>query len=253
MTLRASLARGKMNLHDALEIAVQVASALAAAHETGIVHRDIKPENIMLRPDGYAKVLDFGIAKLAEQTEPAPRAEGPRSAPGQTQSGLVLGTAHYMSPEQALGKTVDARTDIWSFGVVLYEMLADRPPFEGETRSDCIASVHKTEPPPLAFQAPKLPARLEQIVRKALRKDKAQRYQSAEEMLSDLRAVKAALEIQLSAPRQRVKKVALWLGLVALCLIALAGWYFRAHPPPAVRIRRHHKSRRSANNRGAAV
>ena len=234
MTLRASLARGKMNLHDALEIAVQVASALAAAHETGIVHRDIKPENIMLRPDGYAKVLDFGIAKLAEQTEPAPRAEGPRSAPGQTQSGLVLGTAHYMSPEQALGKTVDARTDIWSFGVVLYEMLAGRPPFEGETRSDCIASVRKTEPPPLAFQAPKLPARLEQIVRKALRKDKAQRYQSAEEMLSDLRAVKEALEIQLSAPRKRVKKVALWLGLAALCLIAIAGWYFRAHPPPAV-------------------
>ena len=145
MTLRASLAHGKMNLHDALEIAVQVASALAAAHETGIVHRDIKPENIMLRPDGYVKVLDFGIAKLAEQTEPAPRAEGPRNAPGQTQSGLVLGTAHYMSPEQALGKTVDARTDIWSFGVVLYEMLAGRPPFEGETRSDCIASVHKTE------------------------------------------------------------------------------------------------------------
>src|SRR4029450_11577302 len=190
MTLRASLARGKMNLHDALEIAVQVASALAAAHETGIVHRDIKPENIMLRPDGYAKVLDFGIAKLAEQTEPAPRAEGPRNAPGQTQSGLVLGTAHYMSPEQALGKTVDARTDIWSFGAVLYEVPAGRPPFEGETRSDCIASVRKTEPPPLAFQAPKLPARLEQIVRKALRKDKAQRYQSAEEMLSDLRAVK---------------------------------------------------------------
>ena len=139
-----------------------------------------------------------------------------------------------MSPEQALGKTVDARTDIWSFGVVLYEMLAGRPPFEGETRSDCIASVHKTEPPPLAFQAPKLPARLEQIVRKALRKDKAQRYQSAEEMLSDLRAVKEALEIPLSAPRKRVKKVALWLGLAALCLIALAGGVFRAHPPSAV-------------------
>ena len=189
----------------------------------------------MLRPDGYVKVLDFGIAKLSEQEEAPPNAETRVNATAfPTQSGLVFGTARYMSPEQARGQTVDARTDIWSFGVVLYEMLAGSPPFEGDTPSDCIAAVLKTEPPPLALAAPQLPVRLEEIVRKALRKNKEKRYQSVEEMLADLRAVKAALEIQLSAPRKRVKKVALWLGLAALCLIAIAGWYFRAHPPPAV-------------------
>src|SRR5438552_5106329 len=137
ITLRASLARGRMNLHDALEIAVQVASALAAAHETGVVHRDIKPENIMLRPDGYAKVLDFGIAKLIEQ-HPGSDSHEIGTTMLQTQPGLLLGTAHYMSPEQTRGQTVDARSDIWSMGVVLYEMVGGVPPFSGATPSDCI-------------------------------------------------------------------------------------------------------------------
>src|ERR1700720_3729979 len=144
MTLRASLACGRMNLHSALEIAVQVASALAAAHETGVVHRDIKPENVMLRPDGYVKVLDFGIAKLAEQG-PAPNlGEVGTTAVLRTRPGLVLGTARYMSPEQTRGQTVDARSDIWSLGVVIYEMIAGIPPFHGETPSDCIACILKT-------------------------------------------------------------------------------------------------------------
>ena len=128
VTLRASLTSGRMNPHAALEIAVQVASALAAAHDAGVVHRDIKPENIMLRPDGYAKVLDFGIAKLTER----PALDDHRvetTALLQTRRGLVLGTAHYMSPEQARGQKVDARSDIWSVGVVLYEMVAGSPPF----------------------------------------------------------------------------------------------------------------------------
>src|SRR6476469_8928938 len=132
ITLRASLACGRMNLHAALEIAVQVASALAAAHETSVVHRDIKPENIMLRPDGYAKVLDFGIAKLTEEGATSEHPELAATAALQTQPGLVLGTGRYMSPEQARGEKVDARSDMWSLGVVLYEMMGGIPPFVGE-------------------------------------------------------------------------------------------------------------------------
>src|SRR5262249_38412554 len=150
VTLRAWLARGRMNVHDGLEVAVQVASALAAAHEAGVVHRDIKPENIMLRPDGYVKVLDFGIAKLTEQQLPAKDREAGTTTVLQTTPGLVMGTARYMSPEQARGQAADARSDIWSLGVVIYEMVAGIPPFPGETPSDCIASILKTEPPPLA-------------------------------------------------------------------------------------------------------
>ena len=141
VTLRDALASGRMSAHNAVEIAVQVASALAAAHDAGVVHRDIKPENIMLRPDGYVKVLDFGIAKLTEQRLASDDRTLETTAALQTRPGLVLGTAHYMSPEQARGQKVDARSDIWSLGVVLYEMVAGSPPFRGETPSDCIASI----------------------------------------------------------------------------------------------------------------
>ena len=128
-TLRAVLARGKLDLREALNIAMQVGSALAAAHKSGVLHRDIKPENIMLRPDGYAKVLDFGIAKLTEQRSTPDDPDIATRAVPETRGGLVIGTAHYMSPEQALGMTVDARSDIWSLGVILYEMLAGTSPF----------------------------------------------------------------------------------------------------------------------------
>src|SRR5213080_3009150 len=133
-TLRQRLVRGPIELSEAVDVAIQVASALAAAHQAGIVHRDIKPENMMLRPDGYAKVLDFGIAKLAEQTPSAVAAEAPTKQV-RTGSGIVLGTAGYMSPEQARGKTVDVRSDIFSLGAVIYEMVAQRKPFDGETPS----------------------------------------------------------------------------------------------------------------------
>src|SRR5213594_10431 len=141
ITLRASIARGKINPHAALEIAVQVASALAAAHEAGVVHRDIKPENIMLRPDGYVKVLDFGIAKLTEQRLASHDHTVETTAPLQTRPGLVLGTAHYMSPEQARGAPVDKGTDIWSLGVVLYEMITGHAPFTGEMPGEVMASI----------------------------------------------------------------------------------------------------------------
>ncbi len=205
ITLRALLARGRMNLHAALEIAVQVASALAAAHEAGVVHRDIKPENIMLRPDGYAKVLDFGIAKLTEQRLASNDHTGETTAALQTRQGLVLGTARYMSPEQARGQKVDARSDIWSLGVVLYEMVGGSPPFRGETPSDCIASILTTEPPPLSAVLSDVPPQLESILQKALRKNSDERYQTIKEMLADLRNLKGGLEAQDSRPQTKAR------------------------------------------------
>src|SRR5437660_5695592 len=132
-TLRQRLMRGRIEVGEAVEVAIQVASALAAAHETGIVHRDIKPENIMLRPDGYVKVLDFGIAKLAEQEVPVTLAEEEAVLLVETHLGSIMGTVRYMSPEQARGAPVDKGTDIWSLGVVLYEMVTGHAPFAGTT------------------------------------------------------------------------------------------------------------------------
>ena len=189
----------------ALEIAVQVASALAAAHEAGVVHRDIKPENIMLRPDGYVKVLDFGIAKLTEQRPASDDHTVETTALLQTRPGLVLGTAHYMSPEQARGQKVDARTDIWSLGVVLYEMVGGSPPFRGETPSDCIAAILTAEPPPLSGVLPDVPLKLESILQKALRKNSDERYQTIKEMLADLRSLKGELETESSLPQTKAR------------------------------------------------
>jgi serine/threonine protein kinase/Tfp pilus assembly protein PilF len=209
VTLRASLAYGRMNLHAAVEIALQVASALTAAHEAGVVHRDIKPENIMLRPDGYAKVLDFGIAKLTEQRPASDIDMRETTAVLQTRPGLVLGTAHYMSPEQARGQKVDARSDIWSLGVVLYEMVGGSPPFRGETPSDCIASILTTEPPPLSDVLPDVPLKLESILQKALRKNRDERYQTIKEMLADLRILKGELEAESSLPQTKARAKAI--------------------------------------------
>src|SRR5437763_16589376 len=205
LTLRASLARGRMNLHDALEIAVQVASALAAAHETGVVHRDIKPENIMLRPDGYAKVLDFGIAKLTEQYPGSDSHEVGTTTLLQTRPGLVLGTARYMSPEQTRGQTLDTRSDIWSLGVVVYEMVGGITPFPGETPSDCIASILKTEPPPLSGVLPDVPVKLQSIVQQPLRKNREERHQTIKEMLAALRDLKGELELEGSSPKPKAR------------------------------------------------
>jgi len=149
------------------------------------MHRDIKPENIMLRPDGYVKVLDFGIAKLTEQKRASDEHRVETTALLQTRPGLVLGTAHYMSPEQARGQKVDARSDIWSLGVVLYEMVAGSPPFRGETPSDCIAAILTAEPAPVSSIWPDVPARLESILQKALRKNTDERYQTVKELLEE--------------------------------------------------------------------
>src|SRR5256886_271538 len=245
ITLRGSLACGRINLHAALEIAVQVASALAAAHEAGVVHRDIKPENIMLRPDGYAKVLDFGIAKLTEQRLASDDHTVETTGVLQTRPGLVLGTAHYMSPEQARGQKVDARSDIWSLGVVLYEMVGGSPPFRGETPSDCIASILTTEPPPLSGVLPDVPVKLESILQKALRKKSDERYQTIKEMLADLRILKGKLETESSLPQTKARaesivskikrhKRGVLLTLAATLLVATAVAYsfFFVAPAP---------------------
>jgi TolB-like protein/Tfp pilus assembly protein PilF len=192
-TLRQRMSRGCIGSAEALEIATQVASALAEAHKPGIVHRDIKPENIMVRRDGLVKILDFGLAKLTEKS--FTRGSDPNcSTLVQTDPNVVMGTVRYMSPEQARGLAVDARTDIWSLGVVLYEMLTEHPPFEGETSTDVIISVLQKEPPPLAAYTKDAPLEMERIVRKALAKELAKRYQTAEEMLADLKSLKRELE-----------------------------------------------------------
>ncbi|MDQ3750889.1 MAG: protein kinase, partial [Acidobacteriota bacterium] len=188
-TLRKRLATRRMKLLETLDVAMQVASALAAAHEAGIVHRDIKPDNIMLRADAYVKVLDFGIAKLIEQ----PVTSSEDSTLISTNPGTIIGTVNYMSPEQARGLAVDARTDIWSLGVVLYEMLSEKEAFSGATPSDKLVSILEREPPPLEERAPEILAALTPIVSKALSKNAEKRYQTARDFLSDLKEISQEL------------------------------------------------------------
>jgi serine/threonine protein kinase/Tol biopolymer transport system component len=194
-TLRHRLSRAPLTLSETLNIAMQIADALSAAHKAGIIHRDIKPENVMLRPDGYVKVLDFGLAKLSEQATPAVASEAP-TIQVRTGSGIVIGTAGYMSPEQARGLGVDHRSDIFSLGAVIYEMLARRKPFEGDTPSDTLAAILKTEPPSLTRIAKGVPAELVRIVNKTLRKDREERYQVVKDLWLDLKALKQEVEFQ---------------------------------------------------------
>ena len=192
-TLRQRIEAGRLKAVEALNIAEQIASALAEAHAAGIVHRDIKPDNIMLRSDGVVKLLDFGLAKLTEQEHARP-AESTH-APVKTSAGVVMGTVRYMSPEQARGLLVDARTDIWSLGVVLYEMVSGRAPFVGNTTSDVIVAVLEHAPTSLVSISPEIPEALESIVSKALTKDLDNRYQAVQEMLADLRRLRRRLDL----------------------------------------------------------
>lgn len=182
-TLRELMKSRQMSLSQILSVASQISSALASAHAAGIMHRDIKPENIMLRPDGYLKVLDFGIAKLIEPSI----SDSELSTLINTEQGTIIGTIQYMSPEQARGLAVDARTDIWSLGVVLFEMLAGHPPFEGKTKSDVMVAILEHEPPALSNLNTGKSDAIQRIVTKAITKDREDRYQSAEELLNDLR------------------------------------------------------------------
>lgn len=194
-SVRDLITQKKLSLGDAINIAAQVASALAAAHAVGIVHRDIKPENIILRPDGLVKVLDFGLAK---QTSAVPEpievdSEAPTYGAVGTLPGMVMGTVPYMSPEQARGKPVDQRTDVWSLGVVLYEMISGRPPFGGETKSDLLAAILTRDPAPLHAGTPEYSREIDHIVRKTLVKDRDGRYQSVKDLALDLRLLQGDL------------------------------------------------------------
>ncbi len=194
-TLHQRLARGRIDLHEAVEITIQIASALTAAHSAGVVHRDIKPQNVMLRADGYVKVLDFGIAKLAEaeMSSIPPEYEALRLV--QTNIGSILGTVRYMSPEQARGESVDKRTDIWSLGIVLYEMTTGHAPFTGDTARELISSIVEKEPLPLTRYLKHVPPELQPIVTKALQKNPRERYQKANEIVEALKHIRHSMEL----------------------------------------------------------
>nr|MBA2734621.1 PD40 domain-containing protein [Acidobacteriota bacterium] len=196
VTLRQHMAGSRLKLSEALDIAAQIAAALTAAHAVGIIHRDVKPENIMLRQDGYAKLLDFGLAKPTERQASLVDTEAQTQMLVNTSPGMVMGTVSYMSPEQARGYALDARTDIWSLGCVLYEMVAGRVPFAGETTSDVIVAVLDREPPLLPGGPHETPLELQRILRKALRKDKEERYQTIKDLLVDLKALKQEVDFE---------------------------------------------------------
>jgi eukaryotic-like serine/threonine-protein kinase len=256
-TLRAALQHERFAQARALDIAIQIASALEAAHQAGIIHRDIKPENVMLRPDGYVKVLDFGLAKLTEPGSANRRKAGGGTTRGssnhpsfETRSGVVLGTVNYMSPEQARGQKVDVRTDLFSLGVTLYEMLTGEQPFAGPTPNHVLVAILDQAPPPLIHYLADAAPALQPVLSRMLAKDREQRYSSAHDLLFELRALKDELAsaahaqrantsgalsetaLDAPAPRRRlgvVSALVVGLALILGAAFALSKWL---SPPP---------------------
>jgi serine/threonine-protein kinase len=216
VTLRQHLSGRRLKLIDILDVTIQIVAALNAAHEAGVMHRDLKPENVMVRKDHIVKVLDFGLAKLTTQrlgerakgrvgdegnTLIAPSPRHPISPSPVTNPGVVMGTVSYMSPEQSVGKDVDHRTDIWSTGVLLYEMLAGKLPFQGKDVHRQIIAIQESDPAPLSQEVEGVPGRLAEIVEKCLAKDKNERYQTAKDLLIDLRNLRRKLDVDAEIDR----------------------------------------------------
>jgi serine/threonine protein kinase len=265
LTLRYKMASGRMELNTAIDVAIQIASALVAAHACGIVHRDIKPDNVIVRADGIVKVLDFGIAKLGHRADDQMIGRGLTVTSTASTPGMVVGTAKYMSPEQARGVEVDGRSDIFSLGSMMYEMVTGRAAFDGVTASDVMAEILKVEPPPPVEFAPDVPQEIERIIGKALRKDRETRFQSVGDLLIDLQDFKKEAEFQAKLHRSTGGQAArtgsgsrtparatlaltedltsspttrprIWLWRLAALLVAIAAigyFYARTSTPPA--------------------
>lgn len=206
-TLRQRVAKGALSITETLDIAIQIASALAAAHEAGIVHRDIKPENIMIRRDGIVKVLDFGLAKLTMPTGAEADSGNEANTLFKTEPGMVMGTVAYMSPEQARGVKIDGRTDIWSLGVIIYEMATAHLPFSGETQTDTLVAILNKPTPMLEDFVKEAPTELNRIIDKALAKIADARYQAIEDLAADLKAFKSRLEFEAEMERSQGAQV----------------------------------------------
>ena len=240
VTLRQELTRGPVPLHAAVDIALQLAGALAAAHATGIVHRDIKPENIIVRTDGIVKILDFGIAKLSAAQRVHSSHRGAAAVALSTSApGMVWGTPRYMSPEQARGLGVDARSDIFSLGSVFYELVTGQAAFDGDTTSDVIAEILKVEPKAPSELTADVPPEIERIITKSLCKNRDNRYQSARDLLNDLQAFKKNLEFRAhlkqssdgqvetpDSPQPGLARQPWFWGAVVLLIVLCSGGYF---------------------------
>jgi len=233
-TIAARIARGALPLDEALRLAIQIADAIEAAHEKDIIHRDLKPANIKLTPDGSIKVLDFGLAKVFAATSSESSVfDSPTVSLAATAQGVILGTAAYMSPEQARGQVVDRRTDIWAFGCVLYEMLTGRHAFRGEHVSDILAAVLAREPD-YGELPPTLPPRLNEALRRCFEKNPKRRWQAIGDLRVGLEQILADPSTAAAPARASRRLIALAAAAAAL-VAAPAGWFLRPQPAPAPR------------------